>query len=125
MLHEIFIHWILSSFANWVLAIIAMIITFNYIMWIANAKLLIGIPARTTRIRMISRSLNWFVFGLIFMLFDLIIQHYGLLTWRATARTALFFLMLSELVFQVAHSKTLWKEMKTCKLILWFQSLLL
>ena len=73
---------------------------------------------------MVARAINWGVFGIIFFLFDPITSAAGLLTWRATARIALFFLMLSELAYQIGAFGALWREMRKWKLIQSFQSLL-
>ena len=124
MIHDEFVAFILSQIPNFILGFMALILSFVYILWFVNGDMLIRTSTvKSARIRMISRAVNWIVFGLIFLAFDWIVSQYSLETFRATARVSLFFLMLSELVFQLVQMNRLAKETE-CKLISWFQSLL-
>lgn len=48
-----------------------------------------------------ARIVNWVAFGFVFLLFGRIIPLKDLLTWRASARLLLMFLILSEMLFLV------------------------
>lgn len=52
------------------------------------------------RERILLRAGNWFLFGVIFLLFAEIINITDLIVLRAASRLALFFLILSELAYQ-------------------------
>lgn len=120
-------HWfctqlVLSEGANLFLGLFAVLLSLSYVVWARITAKLPRIPLKERRIRFLVHALNWGVFGVIFLFFDPIITNVGFETWRATARIALFFLMISELSFHMGSILFLINERKSWKSIRLFLS---
>lgn len=115
---------VLSHASDVFFAILSLVLMTLYIAGGIAAPILSSEIKSVRRIRLFIRAFNWGLFGLVFLVFDVILQSLGILAWRTTARLALLSLMLAELAFQVAVFPLVWSEIKKWKLIHSFLSLL-
>lgn len=99
--HDIFIEWVLSPTASILLSGLAFFLMSLYIlqMFLTVGNFVIDKGVRKNRL--VLRAVNWGIFGGVFLLFGEVVQLRDLATWRATARVALFFLMLPEMAYQL------------------------
>jgi hypothetical protein len=97
------IEFFIGTQVSILLAITAFFLTSLYILqfFLLPRGSAIVIVRSTRRNRLIMRSINWAIFGLVFLLFGEVIRVRELSTWRATARVALIFLMLPEIAYQL------------------------
>jgi len=114
-MHDKYIEYILSDQTSIGIAIFAFILVGLYAidLFIINggAKRPVGKEGIAVRI------VNWLAFGFVFLLFGRIIPLKDVQTWRAAARLALLFLMLSEAIFEVATLIPVIKRAKWMKKI--------
>jgi hypothetical protein len=115
--HDIFITWILGDQASISVSVLAFLMAGTYLLqlFLPIDPIYYSKPIRRDRILL--RALNWGFFGMIFLLFGHVINLHDIYLWRATARLALIFLILSELAYQLI---VLWPALK--KRISWKRS---
>lgn len=106
-MHETVIHYIIGVQASIILALLALFLALLYALDVILMNSGRKIALRKEGI--IVRAVNWLVFGFVFLLFGRIIELMEIETWRASARLALLFLVLSEIAFEVT---TMWPEIK-------------
>jgi len=111
-LHDQWVSYILSTNTSVVLAVLAFVLA---ILYLVDVLLITNGSRKVIKEGLIVRIVNWSIFGTVFLLFAGVITLMDLVTWRATARLALLFLMLSEAAFQVttmypALKRKLWKN---------------
>lgn len=116
--HELFIEWALGRTASIMLSMLAFFLMSLYIIQILLTKGNFVIDRGVRKNRLVLRAINWGVFGGVFLLFGDIITLRDLATWRATARVALFFLMLPEMAYQLT---VLWPDIKRRQRDLWMK----
>lgn len=100
-MYDGFIQWVLSDIASILLAVLAF---FLMILYLAHLCLTFDnfiVDKSIRKNRLLMRAINWGIFGTVFLLFGRVIPFQDLSTWRATARVALFFLMLPEMAYQI------------------------
>jgi len=112
-MHDKWVESILSNNMSILLAGLAFLLVFLYSIDLFLIKT--GVKQVMRREGVVIRLINWLAFGFIFLLFGQIIPLKDLPTWRAAARMALGFLMLSEAVFEIitlipAIKRVLWKK---------------
>ena len=115
-MHNLFIEWVLGSTASILLAVFAFFLMSVYILQIFLTVGTFVIDKGVRKNRLILRAINWGVFGGVFLLFGEVVQLRDLATWRATARVALFFLMLPEMAYQLT---VLWPTIRRRMNDLW------
>jgi len=108
-MYSLFIYIILGDFGSIFLSVLAF-----FLMLLCLAQCLFNIDSFTIKKevrknRLIMRAINWGIFGGVFLLFGEVIIFKDLETWRATARVALFFLMIPEIAY---HITILWPIIK-------------
>lgn len=116
--HEAFIDAALGRPASIGLSVLAFFLMSLYILQILFTVGSFVIDKRVRKNRLILRAINWGVFGGVFLLFGEIFDLQDLRTWRATARVALFFLMLPEMAYQIT---VLWPEVKGRRKEIWMR----
>ena len=106
-MHETVIHYIIGVQASQILALLAFFLAVLYFIdfFLTNT----GRKVSRRREGLLVRALNWGLFGFIFLFFGKIIPLSELEVWRAGARIALFFLILSESLWELT---TMWPELK-------------
>lgn len=109
-MHDMFIQWILSEVCGTFIGVTAFLLMALYVIQIFTPRERYVCSNGFRKNRLIMRALNWGVFGCIFLLFGGIIASKDLLTWRATARVALLFLMLPEFAYQIIITWAVAKE---------------
>ena len=112
-MHDEWIGYILSNSASIGLAVLAFLLVVLYSIDLLLINGGIKRPMRKEGIAI--RLINWLAFGFIFLLFGQIIPLKDLSTWRAAARMALGFLMVSEALFEIitllpAIKRVSWKK---------------
>jgi hypothetical protein len=96
-----FVTLLLSDEASILLSVLAFFLMWLYIIQIRLTPDNFVINKGVRKNRLIMRAINWGIFGGIFLLFGNVIPLPDILIWRATARVALFFLMLPEMAYQI------------------------
>lgn len=105
----ILINYILSPEASIGLSIMAFFLAGLYLLQ-AHLGLTVAEYNSTVRTeRLLVRAMNWAIFGGVFLFFGELLPYKDILAWRATARLALLFLMLSETAYQFT---VLWPRIK-------------
>lgn len=115
-MHSSFIEWVLSPTASVTLSTLAFFLMWIYILQIFLTVGNFVIDKGVRKNRLIMRAINWGVFGGVFLLFGEVVHLHDLATWRATARVALFFLMLPEMAYQLT---VLWPTIRRRSMDLW------
>ena len=115
-MHDVFIQWVLGPTASILLAAFAFVLMSIYILQIFLTVGTFVINKGVRKNRLILRAINWGVFGGVFLLFGEVVALRDLATWRATARVALFFLMLPEMAYQLT---VLWPTIRRRLRDLW------
>lgn len=113
VLHHTFIDWVLSDTASISLSLMAFSLMGLYVIQFFLTTDAFVINKGVRKNHLVMRALNWGILGGVFLLFGKIIPFEDVLTWRATARVALVFLMAPEVAYQLT---VLWP---TAKRILW------
>ncbi len=98
-MHDQSIEYILSNQVSIGLSILAFILVGLYLLDLLLINNGVKRPMRKEGI--IVRLFNWLAFGFVFLLFGQVIPLKEVETWRAAARLALLFLMLSEAIFEI------------------------
>lgn len=112
-MHDQWVAYVLSNSASIGLAGLAFLLAVLYsidLILINN-----GVKRSMRKEGIAIRLINWLAFGFIFLLFGQIIPLKEIYTWRAAARLALSFLMLSEALFEIitlipAIKRVSWKK---------------
>jgi hypothetical protein len=112
-MHEQCVELVLSNGMSIILAGLAFLLAVLYLIDLLLINSGVKRPMRKEGIAI--RLINWLAFGFIFLLFGQIVPLKDIYTWRAAARLALAFLMLSEALFEIitlipAIKGTLWKK---------------
>ena len=112
-MHDEYIGYVLSNEVSIGLAVLAFILVGLYILDLLLVNK--GMKRLMRREGILLRLFNWAAFGFIFLLFGQVIELRSVETWRAAARMALSFLMISEAIFEIATlipsiKRALWKK---------------
>lgn len=118
-MHNLFIEWVLGPTASIMLSGAAFFLMLIYILQIFLTVGNFVIDQGVRKNRLILRAVNWGIFGGVFLLFGEAIHLQELATWRATARVALFFLMLPEMAYQLT---VLWPTIRRRSKDLWMRT---
>jgi hypothetical protein len=112
-MHDEWVTYILGNSVSITLSVLAFLLV---VLYLIDLLLINNGSKRAMRREGIAiRLINWFAFGLIFLFFGQIIPVKDIQTWRAAARLALLFLMLSEALFEIitiipAIKRAPWKK---------------
>lgn len=112
-MHDQVISFILSNNVSIALSMLAFLLACLYVLDFILVKN--GRKRHMRKEGILLRIFNWVAFGVIFLLFGQVILVKEVETWRATARMALTFLMLSEALFEIATlipaiKRIIWKK---------------
>jgi hypothetical protein len=99
--HDLLVNLILSESANYIIGTLAIILFIIYFLmfWLLKPGFMILDKQRRKRFLML--GVNWLVFGIVFLSFGILVDLHDVRAWRASARLALIFFILSEMGYQL------------------------